>query len=130
MGKEGSVLVPVLVVCLVFATTLAAGYRESRQEMMITRNYLQQQKLFYLAEAGLVKGFWMMSKNPDWTPEDGFFEVTSGRGFYLKRREKDGGKYLISRGVFKEGEVVLTAKFEVNREKEEVNIIWWKEGFP
>lgn len=130
MGKEGSVLVPVLVVCLVFATTLASGYRESRQEMIINQNFLQQQKLFYLAEAGLVKGFWMLSKNPDWIPGDDYFEVTSGRGFYLKRREKNGIEYLISRGVLKEWEVVLTGKFKVNREKEEVDVIWWKEGLP
>lgn len=130
MGKEGSVLVPVLVVCIVFAATLGAQYRESRLELMINNNLYRKQKLFYLAEAGLVKGFYKLKEEPNWRPEENYYSLGPEEGFSLEIWEKECGQYLISRGCKGEGEFYLTAKFKVSDNPKGVELLWWKEGLP
>ncbi len=130
MGREGSVLVPVLVVCIVFAATLGAQYRESRLEMMINNNLYRKQKLFYLAEAGMVKGFYKLREEPGWRSEENYYPLGPEKGFFLETREKECGQYLISRGYEGGEEFYLTAKFQVSDTLKDVELLWWKEGLP
>jgi len=130
LDNRGSVLIPVLVVCLVFVSTLAAQFQESRMEMMINQNLLSQKKLFYLAEAGLVKGFWKIGMEKGWDPGGEFFQLGDKGGFVLEIYKNNGEKFLLSKGVKGEETRVLSAKYKVREKDDSVEVIWWKEGYP
>lgn len=136
MNNRGSVLLPILIVGLVFSATLAAQYRESRREMMISQNLFHQQQLFYYAEAGLVMALEKLQENPDWEPNNCSYSLPGPGGFILERQEEEGNKFLISQGYLDSEKLFLTASFSLipvgNGEggEKEVGLNWWREGRP
>ncbi len=136
MNNRGSVLLPILIVGLVFSATLAAQYRESRREMMISQNLLHQQQLFYYAEAGLVFGLGQLQQDSEWEPCSSGCSLPGPGGFILERQEGNGNRFLISRGYLDSEEFFLTASFSLTSIEtgdgieQEVGLDWWREGLP
>jgi hypothetical protein len=127
-SSKGQALVIVLVV---ITALLAAGIIFARivlSERSMEELYVQKEKAFYLAEAGLEEGKSMIAVNPNWftdnphsPADDSDWLIDAAKGSI---RQFGGGNYKIVResgkyniysvGYFKGGRAVVRAKCNVN----------------
>ena len=128
INSKGQALVIVLVV---ISALLAAGVifvRVILSERSMAELYVQKEKAFYLAEAGLEDGRSIIAANPNWftdnphTPaDDANWLIDSAKGSV---KQFGGGNYKIVResgkniiysvGYFKSGKSVVRAKYNIS----------------
>jgi len=127
-SSSGQVLIIVL---LIISALLAAGAIFAKivfSERSMINLYIQKEKVFYLAEAGLEDGKSIIAVNPNWftdnphsPADDAGWLIDSAKGSV---KQFGGGNYKIVResgkniiysvGYFKSGKSVVRVKYNIN----------------
>jgi len=93
--KKGQVLVAVVMIVVILGISGVAFLHMASLESLQTRKEIWYFQALDLAEAGIERAMWRLSKNPNW--RDGYESEELGNGYYtVSLRDNPGGTVLIT----------------------------------